>query len=367
VIRPYITGAAAVTALGRDIATTREALASGASALAEVPPEGLPPGQEPSLAARITFFTTEPELSKAKARRWDRGSQYIYVASVQCLKSAGYDVKGREERTGILMGTGSAGAGPLTELERQMAFESPEAASPFLFPYTVSNAPGSQTAIDLGIRGPNVTLIQKDPVPLNALLYGRMLLSDKRADAILAGAVDEWNLIYHRAYERARLTGTASHPGFSLGEGAGTVLLETEESVRLRQVEPLARFAGLASANLPVSPQRRVANPDRMAEAIERALADAHVDPSSVSAVHLSEDGCPWMDDAESRAMERVFSGQPPRSLAIKRQLGENPAIVAIQIALAADSFRHDPNQNAVLINAFGAGGNFACAVLLRP
>ena len=91
---------------------------------------------------------------------------------------------GREDRTGILFGTGSAGAGPLTEFERQLA-ASPETASPFLFPSTVSNAPASQAAIELGIRGPNVTITQKDGAPLNALFYGRMLLADHRADALI--------------------------------------------------------------------------------------------------------------------------------------------------------------------------------------
>src|SRR6185436_17344578 len=118
----------------------------------------------------------------------DLGSQYAIVAARQCLADAGYEMAGREERTGILLGTGSAGAGPLTEFERQMAVESPEVASPFLFPYTVANAPASVTAIELGIRGPNVTIIQKDPAPLNALLYGRMMLADSRADALLIGA-----------------------------------------------------------------------------------------------------------------------------------------------------------------------------------
>jgi 3-oxoacyl-(acyl-carrier-protein) synthase len=361
--RLLITGAGAVTALGRDLSSTRQALAGGASALAAVPSDGLLPGQDPSLAARIITFSTEPELAKAKARRWDRGSQYTYVAVKQCLTSAGYEVKGREERTGILIGTGSSGAGPLTELERQMAMESPEAASPFLFPYTVSNAPGSQTAIDLGIKGPSVTLIQKDSVPLNALRYARMLLADGRSDAIVVGAVDEWNLVYHRAYERARLTGTAKRPGFSLGEGAAVVLLETEDSASARGAVPLCSLAGIGSAAAPVSPQKRRATPDVLARAMERALSDASSRAESISLVHLSANGVPWMDEAEIRALEMVFGKNLPATQTVKTQLGENPAIVAVQMALAADSLRNDPGLGSVLVNSFGAGGTFLCAV----
>ncbi len=215
----------------------------------------MPERRDRSPAARIGAFTTEPELPKSKARRLDRGSQYAIVAARQCLADAGYAMAGREERTGILLGTGSAGAGPLTEFERQMA-ESPESASPFLFPNTVANAPASQAAIELGIKGPNVTITQKDPAPLNALFYGRMLLADGRADALLVGAADEWNLDYHLAYERVRATRTATRPGFVLGEGAALILVEDEDGralprgadLRARRVRRVPRRARLAAA-----------------------------------------------------------------------------------------------------------------------
>src|SRR5258706_9424354 len=140
------------------------------------------------------------------------GGRHAIVAARQCLSDALYEMAGHEERTGILLGTGSAGAGPLTEFERQMVVESPEAASPFLFPNTVANAPASQVALELKIKGPNVTITQKDPAPLNALFYGRMLLADERADAFLVGAADEWNREYHLGYERAHATRTSRRP-----------------------------------------------------------------------------------------------------------------------------------------------------------
>ena len=118
---PVVTGVSAVTALGRTLGETRAALEGGRSAVASIEGPGVPERAERSPAARIGAFTTEPELPKSKARRLDRGSQYAMVAARQCLADAGYAISGREERIGILFGTGSAGAGPLTEFERQMA------------------------------------------------------------------------------------------------------------------------------------------------------------------------------------------------------------------------------------------------------
>jgi 3-oxoacyl-[acyl-carrier-protein] synthase II len=364
---PVITGEAAVTALGRTLAETALALAAGRSAVAAVEEEGGPPAYERSPAARIGAFTTEPELPRSKARRLDRGSQYAVVAVRQLLADANYAIQGREERTGILLGTGSAGVGPLTEFERQMAVESPEAASPFLFPNTVANAPASQAAIEVGIKGPNVTITQKDPAALNALFYARMLLADGRAEALIVGAADEWNLVYHRAYERVHATRTPRRAGFVLGEGAGVVLVEDEAAARARGARIDARVAAIASRGEAVSPQRRRAHPSVLAAAVRDALDQASLAPSDVGLVHLSRNGSPATDAAEDAALADVFGARLPRTAAVKERLGENPAIGGIQLALAAAELRADPGAGAILVDAFGAGGNVLAAILVSP
>ena len=367
-MRPVVvTGASAVTALGRDLASTRAALAEGRSALAPVEGADVPANRlDHSPAARIVTFTTEPEMPKMKSRRLDRASQYAVVAAKQALASAGYAMAGREERTGILLGTGSAGAGPLVDFERQMALEGPDSASPFLFPYTVSNAPASVTAIELQIRGPNVTITQKDPAAQNALFYSRLLLDDRRADAILVGASDEWNLEYHLAYERIHATRTARRAGFVLGEGAACLLVEDQEAARGRGAALKARVASVVMRPAAVSPQLRRADPACLASAMRVALDEAGLVPSDVGLVHLSRNGVTGTDEAEAHAIRTLFPS-PPRSVAVKDSLGENPAIGAIQLALAADELAGRPETGAVLLNAFGAGGNFLCAVLTAP
>ena len=362
-----VTGASAVTPLGRDLAATRAALAEGLSGVAPVDAEPSSAERpERSPAARIVSFTTEPELPKMKARRLDRASQYAVVAAKQALADARYAMAGREERTGILLGTGSAGAGPLVEFERQMALEGPDAASPFLFPYTVSNAPASVAAIELQIRGPNVTITQKDPAALNALLYARLMLERGRADALLVGASDEWNLDYHLAYERIHSTRTRNRPGFVLGEGAACLLVEDEDAARARGAVFRARVASVVMRPAAVSPQVRRADPERLAAAIRAALDEAGVEPATVGLVHLSRNGVPETDEAEARALEQIFP-RLPRTAAVKEALGENPCAGATQMALAVAELSERPETGAVLVNAFGAGGNFLSAVFSRP
>ncbi|MFN7990495.1 MAG: beta-ketoacyl synthase N-terminal-like domain-containing protein [Thermoanaerobaculia bacterium] len=361
-----VTGAAAVTSLGRDLETTAARLAAGESALVEITAEEGGARKGAAFAARIGAFTTEPELPKAKARRLDRGSQFAVVAVTRCLADAAWATAGREEETGIVLGTGSAGAGPLVELERQMAVESPETASPFLFPYTVANAPAAFAAIELKIKGPNVTITQKDPAGLNALFYSRFLIDDERAKAIVAGAVDEWNLTYHLAYERLGVLKTPSKPGYVMTEGCSVVLLEDAASARARGARPWARLAGAASSGSPVSPQKRRARPGEVAATLRAALADAKVEPSRVGLVQASANGVPWVDAAEEAALAELF-GPAPRVERPKLLVGENPCSGALQLALAARALREEPSLGAVVVNSLGAGGNQIAVVLTAP
>ena len=83
--------------------------------------------------------------------------------------------------------------------------------------------------------GPNVTITQKDPSGLNALLFASLALSSGRASAMLAGAVDEWNPVYARGFDRVgALRGAKRVSGIVQGEGGFAVLLEDGAAAEAR-------------------------------------------------------------------------------------------------------------------------------------
>src|SRR5260370_15941686 len=125
-----------------------------------------------------------------KARGFERGSEFGILGCSQAIAESGYDVAAAPESIGSAMGTGSAGAGALTEFLRVLFVESPEAAPPFHFPNPVANAPASQASIELKIYGPNVTITQKDPSGLNALLFAALAIGSGRAQGLRHGAAD---------------------------------------------------------------------------------------------------------------------------------------------------------------------------------
>jgi 3-oxoacyl-(acyl-carrier-protein) synthase len=368
--RGTITGTGAVCPLGRTATEFARRLFAGETAIRAMTPEERGSLQATHVA-RCDGFTPQPEIPAMKARRFDRGSQFAIIACAQAIAEAGYPISEAPEEIGIALGTGSAGAGALTEFLRVLLTESPEAAPPFHFPNTVANAPASQVSIELKLLGPNVTITQKDPSALNALLFSSIALGSGRARAMLAGGVDEWNSVYAMGFDRVgALKGEKRTSGIVQGEGGFAVLLETEESVRSRGARPLARLSGLAMAGAPCEPYRFTPDLPAIERAVRGALDDAGVSPGQIDLLFPSRNGVAEMDRAEEEVLRRVFAAQPP-AVSVKDAIGEMAAAGGGQIVAACRAVADpegclpgSPRPRRVLIDSFGAGGNFLAAVI---
>jgi nodulation protein E len=358
-----ITGSGAVSPLGRSAEEFFRRLTGGESAIRELDADERGDLQATQVAS-FRAFSPQPEIPAMKARRLDRGSQFALIACAQAVAEAGFRIADDPEAIGIAMGTGSAGAGALTEFLRVLFLQSPEAAPPLHFPNTVANAPASQTSIELKIFGPNVTITQKDPSALNALLFSALALSSGRAKAMLAGAVDEWNFFYAMGFDRVgALKGSKRPSGIVQGEGAFVVLLEDEASARARGAAPLARLTGIATAGVASEPYRFAPDVRAIGRAIRGALADAGRSPADVDLWLPSRDGVAEMDRAEAEVVRAIFGSVLPAELAVKDAIGEMAAAGGAQIVAAARAIAAG-RARCALVNSFGAGGNFLAAVL---
>jgi len=368
-LRGVITGTGAVSAIGRSAEEFYRRLLAGDSTIRAMTPEERGTMQATQVA-RYDGFSPQPEIPAMKARRFDRGSQFAILASLQAVQEARFEVASDPEAIGIAFGTGSAGAGALTEFLKVLFLESPEAASPFHFPNTVANAPASQVSIELKLYGPNVTITQKDPSGINALLYASLALASGRAKAMLAGAVDEWNAFYALGFDRVgALRGDRRASGIVQGEGAFAVLLEDEQHARSRAARPLAGLCGIGTAGVPTEPYKFAPDKAAVARAVRGALEDAGVEPSEVGLWLPSKNGVLEMDRAEAEVMREIF-GTPPRAICIKEAIGEMAAAGGGQLVAGVRAIA-DPlgpwsgsGPRRALVNSFGAGGNFFAAVL---
>ena len=234
------------------------------------------------------------------------------------------------------MGTGSAGAGALTEFLRVLILESPEAAPPFHFPNTVANAPASQVSIELKIFGPNVTITQKDPSALNALLFSSLAL------VLRPGARHARRR--RRRVERVlrdglRPRGRAARREARLRDRAGRGCVRPPPrgggGTRARGATALARARGHRDRRRASEPYRFAPDPAAMERAIRGALADAGAAPDGVDLWLSSRDGVVEMDRAEARSDAVVFGSALPRELSCKDAIGEMAAAGGAQLVAA--------------------------------
>ena len=325
-------------------------------------------------AARYEGFSPQPEIPAMKARRLDRGSQFALIACVQAVAEAGYAhrrrPRGHRHRHGH-------GLGRRRRADRIPARPHPRVAggraARSTFPNTVANAPASQVSIELKIYGPNVTITQKDPSALNALLFSdaRPLLGPRPGDARgRRGRVESLLRDGLRPRRRAARRETRLAAS-SRARAPSSILLEDEETrAGAAAPRPLARLAGHRARPASPSEPYRFA-PDRRGDGARDARRPRR---RGRAARATSTSGCPRATASGDgprrgrgvrgrlrRAAARASSPSRTRSARWPRPAARSSS--RPRRAIAGGQRR----PRRALVNSFGAGGNFLAAVLESP
>lgn len=222
----------------------------------------------PRLEARARDWNARDHVRPALLRRMDRCSQMVVTACRMALADADLTLAGADaEAAGVVLGTAY---GNLTESEdflRGLFAKGPALANPLTFPNLVLNAPTGYVAIDLGIRGPNLTVVRGEVSGEAALALAYDTIVTGQADVLLAGGVDELSPALRQIHADLHLLSPGnggrkewSSPfdrdrnGMVMGEGAAMLLLESETHARARGARLRAELVGHASESMPASP-----------------------------------------------------------------------------------------------------------------
>lgn len=262
--RVVVTGVGVVSPLGPASAFW-QALVAGTSGIAAVKDADAP---TPRLEARARDWNARDHVKPALLRRMDRCSQMVVTACRMALGDAALTLAGSDaEAAGVVLGTAF---GNLTESEdflRGLFAKGPALANPLTFPNLVLNAPTGYVAMDLGIRGPNLTVVRGEASGEAALALAYDTIVTGQADVLLAGGVDELSPALRRIHADLHLLSPGkdggeewSSPfdrdrnGMVMGEGAAMLVLESETHARARGARVRAELVGHASESLPASP-----------------------------------------------------------------------------------------------------------------
>ncbi|MFD6422909.1 beta-ketoacyl-[acyl-carrier-protein] synthase family protein [Streptomyces sp. NPDC060198] len=398
-----VTGIGMITPAGGNAATTWDGVCAGRS-LAR--PDPVLAGLPVDLSCPVDL-DPEAMLGRRLARRLDRFCQLALVAARQAVADAGLSPATWDaDRIGVVLGVSCNSMETYVREFTLLGEERPHLVSPLALPRSVASMAAAEVALDLGVRGPNFTVTSACASGATALGVARGLIASGTCDIVLAGGSESGRsrmaatcFTQMRALSRGGPDG-ASRPfdtdrdGFVLSEGAAVLVLEHPDRAPARGARTralLRGFGATSDAHHPVAPHPE----GRGAEsALRAALADAGCAPSDVGHVNAHGTSTQAGDNAEARALLRVFDGTPPPVTAPKGVLGHSlGAAGAIEAALTvltlekqlvpptANLSRQDeglaldvvtgaPRPVALSVaasNSFGFGGQNAALVFTTP
>ncbi len=220
-----ISGFSAVTPAGIGVEPLLELMHSGRDALTAIPAEY--EGGSGGRWGKALGFKATDFIPPLKARKLDRCSQFTVVAAGLALKNAGIDKNTLQpERIGIALGCGFGGVANSAEFLSGYFTGGVEGISPMLFPNTVSNAAASNASIEHGLKGPNVTQVQRFCSAESAFMMACRFIIEGRADIMLTGGVDELLPLMISGFAA---TGQLRRYARTFGEGCGMLVLESAE------------------------------------------------------------------------------------------------------------------------------------------
>lgn len=286
------------------------------------------PDGPPLPVLTCTSFDTKGILPPLVARRLDRPSRLLAVAAKEALACLGPELPWPREQVGVCAGTWNAGTDALVEILKAVFTAGPEEAPPMHFPNSVANAAASQLGILEKLSGPNLTFFEKQASGLRAILEAVRFLRSGRAQAMLAGGVDEAQWLNAECFQRLRALRQPGREGFLLGEGAAVLLLARGESP--------VKVAGGGAAAFPTFPHRYPQDPQALVVACHKALVEADLAPDQVDLVVSLANGSPALSQLEETALLSLFGSHRPAVLGgVAEKLGEGGFSSALRAAVA--------------------------------
>ena len=325
--RVVVTGLGTTSPVGGDVPTTWAALLAGQSgvrALTEEWAEQLPV----KIAARVAVEPTEV-LERVKARRLDRTAQFALVAAMEAWADSGLDQATDidHDRLGVAMATGIGGVQTLLDQHTILAEKGPRRVSPLAVPMLMPNASAANISLYVGARAAVNT-------PVSACASGNegiALAVDQirlgRADIVLAGGTEaaihplpmsafaQMMALSKKDGDPAAVSRPwdTARDGFVLGEGAGVLVLESEEHAKARGARIYAEVLGAGIT----ADAHDIAQPDPSgqggARAMVIAMREADIQPSDIVHINAHATSTPLGDIAEGLMIHATMGAAADR------------------------------------------------------
>jgi len=322
-IKIVVTGIGATTPLGGDAQSTWKALLAGESGISTMEQEWIARYEIPVKFAGQAKVKASEVLTLQETKRLDPSSQFALIAAREAWADAGitdFD----PERLSVEFATGIGGVWTLLDAYDTLIEKGPRRVLPMTVPMLMPNGPAAAIGMDISARGGVRTSVSACASGTEAIANAITRLRSGEIDIVVAGGCEaamhpltiaafaSMHALSRRNDEptRASRPYDVNRDGFVMGEGAGALVLETEEHALARGARIYAELAG----GYVTSDAHHITAPDpegtAAARAVIGALKMANAEVADVNHINAHATSTPVGDIAEYTALKRVFGDQ---------------------------------------------------------
>ena len=313
-----VTGIGATTPLGGTAKETWANALAGKSGIITMPYEWIDT-LPVHFAGVAVAEPLDQGLEPVKARRLDRSQQFAIVASREAWADAGLGDDVDKDRLGVAYATGIGGIISVLKNYETLMEKGWRRVPVLSVPQLMPNGPAAWVGLEFGARAGVHCPVSACASGAEAVAVGARMIEDGRADVVIVGGTEAaihpmpiasfavMGALSTRNEDPAR----ASRPydkgrdGFVMGEGAASLVLESEAHAKARGAHIYGVYAGSGMT----SDGHDIAQPEPegrgATRAIQLALSNAGLSATDIAHVNAHATSTPAGDVAEAKAIRQ--------------------------------------------------------------
>ncbi|QFS62584.1 beta-ketoacyl-ACP synthase [Pantoea dispersa] len=325
--RVVVTGMGGVTAFGESWSAVAQRIKQGQNAVRKMPEWQVYDGLHTLLGAPIDDFTLPPHYTRKRIRAMGRVSLLATRATELALEQAGlidHPVLTSGE-TGIAYGSSTGSTGPVSEFATMLTEKHTNNITGTTYVQMMPHTTSVNAGLFFGLRGRVIPTSSACTSGSQAIGYAWEAIRHGYQTVMVAGGAEElcpseaavFDTLFATS-QRNDAPHTSPAPfdqqrdGLVIGEGAGTLILESLAHAQARGATIYAELVGFhtnCDAAHITQPQR-----ETMQICIQRALDSAGVTAAQIGYINAHGTATDRGDIAESQATAAIFGNRTPIS-----------------------------------------------------
>jgi len=315
--RVVVTAINTINSLGFSVDECWESLLAGRSGVKRISLFD-PSDLETKIAAELPAGFEELSsklIKKRTARQMTRVSQMALTCAIDAVSHYKVDVDYySKEKCAVILGVINTGN---SSVEKDNDIKN-------MILKGMNNSVSAWISLEYGFEGPNFTVSTACASSAYAIALGYDMINSGKADMVITGGTDSiinpeeirgFNAIYalstrNDSPEKASCPFSKNRDGFVIGEGAGIVILEAEETAVKRSAAILAELKGYAltsEAYNIVSPKE---DGEGMYVTMKKAIENSGISPADIDHINAHGTSTELNDLYETRAIKKLFGNR---------------------------------------------------------